>query len=137
MLAMRVSSKANNHRAGRYSCHCVTSTRSRWETAILAGADLWLCVSDYTVIGDTVNLAARLEDLTKECPYKILVNAEVYREVNDKIPCVDLGFAHVRGKGGDVHIYGVVRPEDFSPRSIPLNPDRSEVLLPCRSHPHS
>jgi len=65
---------------------------------------------DYTVIGDTVNTASRLEGLTKTYPYKILVNEDVYLEIKDKIPCVDLGFAHVKGKEGDVHIYGVVEP---------------------------
>jgi len=65
---------------------------------------------DYTVIGDTVNTASRLEGLTKSYPHKILVNEEVYLEVKDKIPCVDLGFAHVKGKEGGVHIYGVIEP---------------------------
>jgi len=67
---------------------------------------------DYTVIGDTVNIAARLEGLTKNYEYKILVNEEVYLDVKDKIPCVDLGFARVRGKEGDVHIYGIPDPAD-------------------------
>jgi len=65
---------------------------------------------DYTVIGDTVNTASRLEGLTKNYPNKILVNEDVYLEIKDKIPCVDLGFAHVKGKEGGVHIYGVVEP---------------------------
>lgn len=65
---------------------------------------------DYTVIGDTVNTASRLEGLTKSYPNKILVNEDVYLEIKDKIPCVDLGFAHVKGKEGGVHIYGVVEP---------------------------
>jgi len=32
--------------------------------------------------------------------------------VKDKIPCVDLGFAHVKGKEGDIRIFGIPDPTD-------------------------
>ena len=62
---------------------------------------------DLTVIGDTVNVAARLEGLTKQFDCKILMNEAVYREVADQIPCVFVGAEHVKGRGEPVQVYGI------------------------------
>lgn len=68
---------------------------------------------NYTVIGDTVNVASRLEGLTKEYECKILFNEAVYLEVRDEIQCIDLGMAKVKGKGESLHIYGVRDPGEM------------------------
>src|SRR5260370_33780775 len=65
---------------------------------------------NYTVIGDTVNVASRVEGLTKNYECKVLINETVYMEVRDKVACIDLGFAQVKGKGDTVHIYGIPDP---------------------------
>ncbi len=67
----------------------------------------------YTVIGDAVNVAARLEALTKEFPeYPILINDATYEKLKDMtgIEFKDLGNQPVKGRLQTVHVWGV-RPQ--------------------------
>jgi adenylate cyclase len=62
---------------------------------------------EYTAIGDTVNLAARLESATKELGTRILISENTYQAVTNKFSCKSLGSIHVKGRNEPVQVYEV------------------------------
>ncbi len=63
---------------------------------------------DFTVIGDNVNLAARLQDLNKQLGTLILISDTTYQQVKDYVTVNDQGMVEIRGKAEPVHVYEVV-----------------------------
>ncbi len=61
--------------------------------------------TEYTAIGDIVNLGARIEPLNKEFNTHILVSEAVYERVKDSISVSDIGLVKVRGKKREVRLY--------------------------------
>ncbi len=63
---------------------------------------------EFTVIGDTVNIASRLESLSKKHPYRIFLSEDTKNSLGSVTDdFVSLGKTEIRGKEKRIEIYGV------------------------------
>lgn len=64
---------------------------------------------DFTSIGDTVNLAARLEGANKAYGSKAIITEAVFDKLKDSFVCRELDFIKVKGKNEPVRIYEILQ----------------------------
>lgn len=64
---------------------------------------------DFTSIGDTVNLAARLEGANKEYGSKTIISEAVYEQLQGAFICRELDYITVKGKTEPVRIYEILQ----------------------------
>jgi adenylate cyclase len=69
---------------------------------------------EYSVIGETVNLASRLEALSKEFHAAVVLSPATFAHVKDHFSTRALGEADVRGFTGKIQVYTALksRPPD-------------------------
>jgi adenylate cyclase len=63
---------------------------------------------DYTVIGDTVNVSARLEAATKEYLCDIIISEHTYRLCHDRVVVRELDLLRVKGKNQALTVYELI-----------------------------
>ncbi|MBI5475884.1 MAG: CHASE2 domain-containing protein [Ignavibacteriales bacterium] len=70
----------------------------------MGGADRF----DYTIIGDSVNLGARLESANKQYKTKVMISSSTYQYVSEKIISRELDLLVVMGKTEPIRVYELI-----------------------------
>ncbi len=68
--------------------------------------------TSFTAIGDTVNVTARIESLTKEAGYPLLVSASTYDALANKPEATKLAPMKAKGKDEPLVVYGIKCTEE-------------------------
>lgn len=63
---------------------------------------------EYTAIGDTVNLAERVQELTHNYPNSLLITESTYKLIQDQIQIEELGPQKIRGRAQAPLVYKVI-----------------------------
>ena len=81
---------------------------------------------DFTLLGDAVNTAARLEAITRKANYYIVFDASVYNKLNFKEDIKRLGYYQPKGKIDMVDVYTIKK--DFTKINLDLKQFKIDIL---------
>ena len=87
----------------------------------------------WTVMGDNVNLASRLEGITKEYHVPLIISEATYRQVASQFVCRELDKIRVKGKNQPVTIYELLDTEAEKSKYTELLAHFEQAMLAYRA----
>jgi adenylate cyclase len=73
----------------------------------------------YTVMGDGVNIAARLEGINKDYGTSICISHATYKEAGERLLTRPIDFTTVKGRKGEIQIYELLAILGDDPDTMP------------------
>jgi len=81
---------------------------------------------EHTVLGDTVNVASRLEEMTRPLSTHLLLSEDTQKLLGSSVPLVDLGETEIRGKTVPVRVF---TPTAVAPARLLKNSGRMLAIF--------
>ncbi|WP_086480317.1 CHASE2 domain-containing protein [Oceanospirillum sanctuarii] len=82
---------------------------------------------DYTIIGDNVNLASRMEGLTKNYHCEVLITEDTVKALTTEIPCLKVDVVRVKGKKHPTSVYIPFDTSIMSEKEVDLTWDYHRI----------
>jgi adenylate cyclase len=111
-LAMQARMAALNDRWTRQSLPALRTRIGINTGEVVAGNMGTDTIFNYTIIGDCVNLASRLEGVNKEYGTSTILGEDTWTVVHDAFETRELDWVRVKGRGARVTIYELVAGKD-------------------------
>ncbi|WP_353573124.1 BLUF domain-containing protein [Candidatus Albibeggiatoa sp. nov. BB20] len=84
---------------------------------------------DYTLVGDTVNVASRMEALTRQLPHTLILTEAVKQQCSDQWDFINLGTYPVKGKQDEIKTYSIDHPLCYKTADMQRQVDNLARLL--------
>jgi adenylate cyclase len=114
-LAMRVELEQYNTELSKQGFPELTFGIGIHKGEVLAGVMGNMELSKFGVVGDTINVAARIESLTRTHGVDLLISETVQKSLEDRFDLKEMPMAQIKGKDDPIKTYYVTGMKEVKP----------------------